>query len=153
MSSLDLYGPPPTKSQLAEARNLLETQESSCKSLSEQISSKKKALERLIADSQAEIDNLELQKDKVAKDLAVTLAYISPLRQLPNDILREVFYHVFEAKPCCAWDLAAVCVSWRRIVLGMPNLWSKVSLMDTSLYSMLTFVGIDPMVFYSQLLS
>lgn len=126
MAPLDLYGPPPSKVQLAEARMLLEDQESSAKSLSDKVADAKAALERLIAESQGTINELEQRKQKVEKEIALTLAFISPLRRLPNDILREVFYHVFDAKASCAWGLAAVCTSWRRLVLGMPSLWSKV---------------------------
>lgn len=126
MTALDLYGPPPTKAQLAEARNLLEKQESSAASLQDKISDAQRTLERLIAESQSAINELEERNQKVQKEIAVTLAYISPLRRLPNDILREVFYHVFDVKPSCGWGLAAVCTSWRRLVLNMPTLWSKV---------------------------
>jgi uncharacterized phage infection (PIP) family protein YhgE len=127
MSSLDIYGPPPTKAKIAEARNILEEQELSAKLLSDQIADAQKELKRLVAQSEAAINELEEKRKKIQKEISLALAYISPLRRLPNDILREVFYHVFDGKASAAWALSAVCTSWRRLVLGMPNLWSKVS--------------------------
>ncbi|KAF8632777.1 hypothetical protein AX15_001680 [Amanita polypyramis BW_CC] len=65
-----------------------------------------------------------------AKELR-TLAYLSPIRKLPAELLRDIFLWNFEEHPCCAWVLSAVCTSWRRLVLQTPGLWSKIRLVTT----------------------
>lgn len=117
---------PPTLSQLADAKIKLGSQEAAAGELARKIEEAERALAQLISDSQCAIAAMEKDKKKLEGKIAWTRAFISPIRRLPDEILREIFWFNFEAHPCCAWVLAAVCSLWRRLVLRMPRIWSKV---------------------------
>lgn len=112
--------------QLEEGRARLREQEKQANDLSQKIEDAQRALEELIADSTRAISALEEDKRRVVCEIKATREFLSPMRRLPDDLLRHIFLSNFEDAPCCAWTLAGVCSSWRRIVLNMPTIWSKV---------------------------
>ena len=126
MSALPLLEPP-TQSSLAEAREQATHQRARLVALTTQLRAAEDALERVITESRSAIRVLEKERAVAEDKLAHTLAYLSPIRRLPNEILGQIFMHVFEELPCCPWVLSAVSSHWRRRVLAMPKLWSKVS--------------------------
>ncbi len=126
MSSLNLTSPP-TLAQLEDAKIKLKTHEDAAGQLERRIREAEEVLAQLIKDSKCAIAAMDLEKKKLESEIEWTRAFISPIRRLPDDILREIFWHNFDAHPCCAWVLAAVCSLWRRLVLKMPRMWSKVS--------------------------
>ena len=118
----------PTASQLEDGRRTLQRQVQIVEELDGRIAEAQQALEDLIAESKANINALEERKKKAEKDIKLTKEFLSPMRRLPDDLLRQMFMQNFESWPTCPWTLAAVCTSWRRIVLNMPVLWSRVSI-------------------------
>ncbi|KAJ3543409.1 hypothetical protein NM688_g5858 [Phlebia brevispora] len=108
-----------------------EDQRKQITALSEKIQAAEVDLERLVKDSRCAITELEKQRTAMENRLAHTLAYLSPIRRLPNEILSQIFMLVFEDLPCCAWVLSSVSSLWRRRVLSMPKLWSKIRLVTT----------------------
>ncbi|KAI5119078.1 hypothetical protein M0805_005496 [Coniferiporia weirii] len=121
----------PTATELAEAKARLNEQEKEAGELERKIEEAQRALEELIAASTRAISDLEHDLHNAEAGIRLTRELLSPMRRLPNDLLQHIFWAAFEDSPCCAWTLAAVCSSWRRIVLSMPRIWSKIRLVTT----------------------
>lgn len=121
------YPEPPTESSVSSARRALEIQRQELDRLSERISSAEDALTQIVNDSKRAIREMQREQHALEEKVKHTLAYISPIRRLPNELLRHIFLFNFDNHPCCAWILASVCVLWRRLALSIPKLWSKVS--------------------------
>ncbi|KAF8908517.1 hypothetical protein CPB84DRAFT_1766815 [Gymnopilus junonius] len=120
--SLPGFSEPPTKETLADARRVLETTRL-------KNSNAEAALAQIVRESQYAINELETQRAALEEQLSRTLAYLSPIRRLPMELLREIFMWSFESHPCSAWVLAAVCTSWRRLALRIPLIWSKIRIL------------------------
>jgi hypothetical protein len=118
---------PPTKETLANARRSLEVTRASVQEITSRIDAAEITLAQLVRDSRLAINELEGQRIALEDQVAKTLAYLSPIRRLPMELLREIFVWSFEEHACSAWVLAAVCPSWRRLALRIPMIWSKVS--------------------------
>lgn len=125
--SLQLLPEPPTSVARAEAQNRLVDHRKNIKLLNEKIQSAEDTLAQIVSESKCAIEELKQQRSASENDLVLTLAYIAPIRTLPQELLRHIFMLNFEDHPCCAWGLSAVCVSWRKLALSVPRLWSKVS--------------------------
>ncbi|KAH8115898.1 hypothetical protein DFH11DRAFT_1688140 [Phellopilus nigrolimitatus] len=121
----------PSTMQLEEAKSKLEAQEKEASELGRKIEEARSELEELIAESKRAINALEDDKRRVQGEIQLTKEFLSPMRRLPDDLLQHIFWSNFEEFPCCAWTLAAVCSSWRRLVLNMPRMWSKIRLVTT----------------------
>lgn len=118
---------PPTKETLANARRSLEATRASVEEITYTINAAEIALAKLVRESRLAINELEGQRTTLEDQVSRTLAYLSPIRRLPIELLREIFVWSFEEHACSAWVLAAVCPSWRRLSLKIPIIWSKVS--------------------------
>lgn len=118
---------PPTQATLADARRQLGHQRKSIQALSTQIQAAEDELARIVEERRSAIRELEAERAALEEDVSATLAYVAPIKRLPHELLRHIFLLNFEEYPCCAWVLSAVCSLWRRLVLSMPTLWSKVS--------------------------
>lgn len=118
---------PPTETAFAEARRTLALARSSVSELTHKIDTAESALAQIVADSKCAINELVRERLAMEDQVFRTMAYLSPIRRLPNELLREIFLCHFEEYPVCAWGLAAVCTMWRRLALSMPRIWSKVS--------------------------
>lgn len=126
MNTLD-FPEPPTESTVSEARRALQTQRQELSQLSDRITSAEDALAQIVADKKRTIREMQREQNMLEEKIKHTLAYISPIRRLPHELLRHIFMFNFDNHPCCAWILASVCVQWRRLALSVPRLWSKVS--------------------------
>ena len=136
---------PPTKEALAGARRALETTRASVEEITSKIDAAEATLAQIVRESQYAIKELQTRRTVLEDQLSRTLAYLSPMRRLPMELLREIFVWSFEVHPCSAWVLAAVCTSWRRLALRIPLIWSKVStfrLSPSSSYSITRSVWI-----------
>ena len=125
--TLENFSEPPTKETLADARRRLDATRDSVQEITSKIESAEAALAQIVRESQQAIDELLLQRRELEKKVKMTLAYLSPIRRLPMELLREIFMWTFEDHPSSAWVLSAVCRSWRRLALRIPLIWSKVS--------------------------
>lgn len=121
------YPEPPTESSISAARRALETQRQTLSQLSERITQAEDALAQIVADRKRTIREMQREQHALEDQVKHTLAYISPIRRLPHELLRHIFLFNFDNHPCCAWVLASVSVQWRRLALSIPRLWSKVS--------------------------
>lgn len=117
---------PPTAVSRAEAQAQIESNRKKMQSVSETIASTEDKLAQIINEYRSVIRVLHKTRQELEDEVSLALAYISPIRTLPHELLRHIFLLNFEDQPCCAWGLAAVCSLWRRLVLGMPRMWSKV---------------------------
>lgn len=125
MSALHFIDPP-TVSSLEDARRDLEDSRKRVKKLTDSIQEAEEKLARLVRESRCTIQLMESERSEMEKRVEHTLAYLSPIRRLPRELLQEIFLFNFEDFPCCAWVLSSVCSVWRRIALSMPRIWSKV---------------------------
>jgi hypothetical protein len=125
MSVFDLPEPA-TESTLADARRALVLQQQSLAQISSKINASEDALAQIVADSRCAINSMLKDRTALEDKIFHTMAYLSPIRRLPFELLRQIFMFDFETYPCCAWVLCAVCSLWRKTALSMPKLWSKV---------------------------
>ena len=119
---------PPTCSALQDARRELQKQQAAVQSISERIQKAEDDLDRIVKASRSNIEEMRKERTALEDQVSHTKAYLSQIRRLPQELLGHIFMHIFEEYPCCAWVLASVCSVWRRQVLSMPRLWSKVRL-------------------------
>ncbi|KIK66067.1 hypothetical protein GYMLUDRAFT_158552, partial [Collybiopsis luxurians FD-317 M1] len=77
------------------------------------------------------LDRLLLRKQNVEEYIMAHKALASPVRQLPAEILAEIFVHCLP--DCAVRDLSEaplvltrICRSWRRIALDTPRLWQSL---------------------------
>jgi len=124
---LPVFAEPPTKETLADARRILEETRVAVRDFTTKIDAAEAVLAQIVRDSQYAIKEMEEQRLALEKQVAYAMGYLSPIRRLPLELLREIFLWSFEDQPCSAWLLAAVCASWRRLALRTPLIWSKVS--------------------------
>ena len=117
---------PPTAASLADARRLLDESNASLGDVNHKIETAEAQLAQIVAESHCAIKQLQLQREALEDKIARARAYMSPIRRLPNELLRHIFIMNFDEYPCCAWILSSVCSQWRRLALSMPRLWSKV---------------------------
>ncbi|KAF8628064.1 hypothetical protein AX17_006067 [Amanita inopinata Kibby_2008] len=126
-----LFKEPPTQDSIRDARNALQSTRQSITELTAQIQAAEVTLAQIVQDSKRNITNMMSRKAQLEATELQTLAYLSPIRKLPSELLRDIFLWNFEEYPCCAWVLSAVCASWRRLALQTPKLWSKIRLITT----------------------
>jgi hypothetical protein len=111
---------------LNHARLELGSQRGSLARLNRKIDEAEDALAKIVAESRSSINLMRKERLTLEAKVFQTMAYIAPIRRLPNELLRHIFLCNFDDFPCSAWVLAAVSSLWRRLALSMPKLWSKV---------------------------
>ncbi|KAJ7190712.1 hypothetical protein GGX14DRAFT_603767, partial [Mycena pura] len=119
---------PPTTASLSAARATLTDGLKSIATLTTDINLAEHNLAKIVAEARAAIDDMVREKESLQDTIEQTRAYLSPIRRLPGELLRELFLWCFEGHPCCAWVLSAVCTTWRRQALAIPRIWSKIRL-------------------------
>ncbi|KIL61481.1 hypothetical protein M378DRAFT_13520 [Amanita muscaria Koide BX008] len=126
-----MFSEPPTKDSIFSARQSLQSTRRLIADISSQIDNAESTLSQLLNDSRKQINLLRSQRAQLETQHLQTLAYLSPIRKLPSELLRDIFLWYFQHDPKCAWTLAAVCATWRRLALQTPRLWSKIRLRTT----------------------
>lgn len=117
---------PPTRASLTDARRVLDQQRNAVDALATRIQAAEDELKHIVRTRRDAIQEMEKERATAEDQVSRTLAYLSHIRRLPHELLGQIFMFIFDDYPCCAWVLAAVCSPWRRQVLSMPRLWSKV---------------------------
>jgi len=140
MSSIS-FPEPPTQATLADARRALNETRATVHDLTSKIDQAEVALAQIVHDSKTVINQMQDERTRLEEQLLHTMAYLSPIRRLPSDLLGDIFTCSFEEYSCQAWILASVCSSWRRLALRMPRIWSKARCCP--------FFSITPVVRYS----
>lgn len=103
-------------------------------------------LETRIADAQAKLDALLLERDSLVWNLQRCTDVLNPVRRLPSDVLCEIFAHSItdpgnsyyfpagmkqrSSKNTIPrqWKLGMVSLNWRHTVLTSPRMWSMIDL-------------------------
>ncbi|KAJ7762557.1 hypothetical protein B0H16DRAFT_1884010 [Mycena metata] len=96
-----------------------------------------KILDEEVADLQKAIDKLKEERDSVQSFFDAHKALISPARQLPLDVIQEIFVACLPTHRNCVMSateapvlLGRICSLWRTISLSTPRLWSKIHVVD-----------------------
>ncbi|KAJ7134875.1 hypothetical protein C8R44DRAFT_609911, partial [Mycena epipterygia] len=97
-------------------------------------------LERLddeIAGMQKAIDKLTAERDALGAYVEGHKALISPVRQLPLDIIQEIFTACIPTHRNCVMSaseapvlLGRICSSWRTLSLSTPRLWARLHIVE-----------------------
>jgi hypothetical protein len=90
----------------------------------------KPLIERLNKDTyllQVEVNRLQTQLESLQRKRANYASYISPLRRLPTEILREIISTCID-QGIDILTIAGLNARFRDAALGMATLWSKISL-------------------------
>ncbi|KAK6977489.1 hypothetical protein R3P38DRAFT_2666234 [Favolaschia claudopus] len=82
---------------------------------------------------QALIDKLSIERDQLKDYVDAHKALISPVRQIPEDILREIFHACLPTSRNARMStsdapllLGHICRGWRNIVMSTPTLWTSI---------------------------
>ncbi|KAJ7130629.1 hypothetical protein C8R44DRAFT_613610, partial [Mycena epipterygia] len=96
-----------------------------------------KRLDDEIADMQKAIDKLIAERDSLGAYVEGHKALISPARQLPVDIIQEIFTACIPIHRNCVMSaseapvlLGRICSSWRTISLSTPRLWARLHVVE-----------------------
>ncbi|KAF5390459.1 hypothetical protein D9757_005231 [Collybiopsis confluens] len=117
----------------------------------DEVSSILKNVELDLQDYEAEMAWLEAralllisQKERLSQYATRVKAFLSPIRRLPDELLREIFdlschmnrfsvhrfrvSSVFDFRTAPAMAISSVCSRWRKSALAMPSIWSRIAL-------------------------
>ncbi|KAH9943142.1 uncharacterized protein BXZ73DRAFT_97196 [Epithele typhae] len=119
---------PPTDASVAQALAQLDAFTTDAQALARRIQAARDELAHIVDQRQAAIRGLEHNLATLEDRVALTRAYVSPIRRLPREILVQIFLAVFDDCSWSPWILSAVCTLWRRLALSIPKLWSKIRL-------------------------
>lgn len=127
------FSAPLTRDSLATARRSLDATHLDIHALSNKIVAAEASLAKIVSESTLAIEDMLKEKRALEHRARHTLAYLSPMRRLPVELLREIFLWCFQSHPCSAWVLSSVCSSWMRLALRIPVIWSKVIFFSSQL--------------------
>ncbi|KAJ6578974.1 hypothetical protein B0H10DRAFT_1745005, partial [Mycena sp. CBHHK59/15] len=81
---------------------------------------------------QAMLDDLTQKRDHLVNLIDAHLALVSPVRRLPDDVVREIFaaslpseYAVMDGAESPLL-LCQICRLWRHLALSTPRLWASL---------------------------
>lgn len=123
---------PLTAQGIVEAQRQLEGHHQELHQLHKDIINEEEALRQYVEEKERKIKDLHHRRKTLEDTTYLTVAYLSPIRRLPNEVLSHVFRFGFEEDATFAWTLASVSTLWRRVALHMPKIWSKVCLSHSS---------------------
>ena len=90
-------------------------------------------IKREIEEGQLELRRLLEQRKDISEQLDLHCDQLSPIRKVPPEIIRIIFLfwasdrHFLQSPTHVSPNvLTGVCVSWKKIALGMPEIWSFI---------------------------
>ncbi|KAJ7669952.1 hypothetical protein DFH06DRAFT_159388 [Mycena polygramma] len=97
------------------------------------------SLDNRIQDMKATLDRLTCERHHLARRVQQCTAVLSPIRRVPPEIVGEIFSwtlplgrRVAGHPPGSApWYLGRISGIWREIALGLPSLWSSITVFHT----------------------
>ncbi|KAL0569955.1 hypothetical protein V5O48_012004 [Marasmius crinis-equi] len=116
----------PSDTDIAQSRTILEQEE-------EQI----RTYDGEIARLQSILDSLKLRRKEVQDRIEKRRGVLSILRRFPTEILSELFSYCVDGNSLyisrwCAFsgalNVSQVCSRWRKIMIGLPKLWSVIAI-------------------------
>ncbi|KAJ6537855.1 hypothetical protein B0H19DRAFT_1181055 [Mycena capillaripes] len=79
------------------------------------------------------LGNLTRKRDELTEYIDAHLALVSPMRRLPEDVIRAIFIACMPSKRNAVMSpedtpllLCQICSSWRQIALATPLLWASL---------------------------
>ncbi|KAF7362689.1 hypothetical protein MVEN_00618200 [Mycena venus] len=82
---------------------------------------------------QSLIDEATRKRDELEQYIDAHLALVSPVRRLPEDIVRAIFMETLPASRNCTLSsdempllLCRICKSWRALALTTPRIWASI---------------------------
>ncbi|KAF7296679.1 F-box domain-containing protein [Mycena chlorophos] len=85
----------------------------------------------------AQLDRLLLERKTILDRIQPYQTLLSPIRRLPEDVLREIFVACIPLDRNCVMSekeapilLGHICSSWRRLSLSIPYLWTRVHVVE-----------------------
>lgn len=92
-------------------------------------------LEHAVISIQAHSEELLAKRDEARSSIDAHRALLSPIRQMPLEVMQEIFVHCLPNDQYVRPDackapllLGQVCAPWRRAVLATPRLWSSLAI-------------------------
>ncbi|KAJ7267396.1 hypothetical protein C8J57DRAFT_1327614, partial [Mycena rebaudengoi] len=86
-----------------------------------------------IARMQQSLNDLIRKRDELQSFIDAHLALVSPVRRLPDDIVREIFVGTLPSDRNCVFSateppllLGRICQTWRATALSTPRLWASL---------------------------
>jgi hypothetical protein len=122
--SLTAVVPPST---LGDAKLSLQQSLDGLSALTRQIDDEQAALKEFVAQTEARIAAFSRDKSILEEQITAIQGFLAPIRKLPAELLREIFFYAWQDYPCVGWVVASVCRDWRRVGLAMSIIWSKAS--------------------------
>ncbi|KAK7012818.1 F-box domain-containing protein [Favolaschia claudopus] len=129
----------PSDSDIAFIQSVLAETDRRLQSFHEEIQNLKLQPQAESAVSSGILQRLEEERTCLLAFGARNRAILSPLRRIPPELLREIFFltlpplaHGLDAKKfdlgVSPWLLTHVCGLWRVVSLSMPSLWSQIAI-------------------------
>ncbi|KAF9257758.1 hypothetical protein L218DRAFT_935524 [Marasmius fiardii PR-910] len=114
----------------------------SIESAMEQAKKQESLLSETIADLQSIIVTLIEEKSRIQGEIARFKLILRPVHKIPSELLGKIFSFTADLSTTedpfqtpsslhptsTPWVLSQVCQPWRKLVLGDPRLWSRLSL-------------------------
>jgi len=72
------------------------------------------------------LTGLQEKHDELLKVVGELDIVLSPMRRLPVDVLREIFFFCLSSDHAAPLHLSRICKSWRSIILSTPMMWSNL---------------------------
>ncbi len=140
---------PPSPSEECELRDSISVGEARVAAIDDHVAALKElqqALSSQLATIGAELEGLDSERGKVVARIAEHKRLLSPVRRLPPEILYKIFLSIiifpmpraqsqryeywwdFFPSESPLWTIELVCKTWRRAVLGFPELWSSINI-------------------------
>ncbi|KAF7298733.1 hypothetical protein MIND_00820800 [Mycena indigotica] len=80
---------------------------------------------------------LDVQHKELMAHITAHRALLSPIRRLPQDVLREIFTEFLSRQKYCGMKtfdgpilLGRICSQWRSLALETPELWSRLHVVE-----------------------
>ncbi|KAF7296700.1 hypothetical protein HMN09_01079100 [Mycena chlorophos] len=96
-------------------------------------------LDAQIAQIQKTLDDAFVERERLAAYVDEYKALLSPIRRVPEDVLREIFVACLPTDRNCFMSateppllLGRVCSQWRHIAQTTPALWARLHFVDPS---------------------
>ncbi|KAG8965105.1 hypothetical protein FRC03_000911 [Tulasnella sp. 419] len=124
----------PSQKEAVIARSALQKYEQDIVSIQSQIDRETQQLNEIVTKAEQSISNLRAQEQALHKRIGDALAYLAPIRRLPQEILASIFLILFSepGEKSCAWTLSRVNRRWRHVCLSTPVLWSAIEIKTTT---------------------
>ncbi|KAF8128308.1 hypothetical protein K438DRAFT_916302 [Mycena galopus ATCC 62051] len=132
----------PTDTELGQIKCLLVEPCLELKRLDAEIAVVRKALDKLTED-----------RDTLGAYVDAHRTLMSPVRQLPLDVIEEIFIACLPTHRNCVMSaqeapviLGRICSSWRTISLSTPRLWSRLHIVEPKLSFDLSYISASDLV-------